>query len=195
MFEFFRQSQGGMKPREAQDLINKDILKNINLDLKKYHASESKDYLGLYEHDMKYSLSSHHVFRDDLSDMKYSVEFRYPFLSNAIIDYVSSLNENFRYNGIQNKPILRKIAQNYIPNEVLAMSKRGFSFPLTYFIQQKKAIREFISENLESLKQRNFFNPKTIDEWWQNPKDDYDYIKVWQLLTFELWYQKYFENR
>lgn len=194
MFDFFRQSQVGMKPSEAKAVFSDTVFKNINSDLHQYHLKEIKGYTGYFEYDMKYSLSSHHVFRDDLSAMKYGVEFRYPYLSNELIDFVASLPENMRYNGIQNKPLLRKVAKKYLPEEILNMPKRGFSFPLHDFIKNEIRVRDFIIENLESLKTRNFFKAEIIDEWWQNQNNVYDCVKIWQLVTFELWYQKYFDN-
>ncbi|MCX8522854.1 asparagine synthase (glutamine-hydrolyzing) [Chryseobacterium formosus] len=194
MLDFFRQSQVGMKPFEAKSVFGKNIFNSIQTNLKDKKLSETKDYQGLFEYDIKYSLSSHHVFRDDLSAMKYGVEFRYPYLSNDLIDYVSSLPEKLRYNGIQNKPLLRKVAEKYLPSKILQMPKRGFSFPLSHFIKTEPKVRTFIIENLESLKKRNFFSSEVIDEWWNNQKNEYDCVKIWQLVTFELWYQKYFEN-
>lgn len=194
VFDFFRQSQISMMPLEAKSLIQPDIYNKINSELSEYHLSETKNYSGYFEYDMKYSLSSHHVFRDDLSAMKYSVEFRYPYLSNNLIDYVSALPQNIRFNGIQNKPLLRKTAEKYLPESVLNMPKKGFSFPVNYFIKNEKRVRDFIVENLESLKKRNFFNAAVIDEWWNHQEHEYDWVKIWQLVTFELWYQKYFEK-
>lgn len=194
MFDFFRQSQISMMPLEAKSLIKSDIYCTIDSNLSKYHLSETKNYSGYFEYDMKYSLSSHHVFRDDLSAMKYSVEFRYPYLSNSLIDYVSSLPLNIRFNGTQNKPLLRKTAEKFLPQEVLNMPKKGFSFPVNYFIKNEKRVRDFITENLECLKKRNFFNAEVIDQWWNDQEHEYDWVKIWQLVTFELWYQKYFEK-
>ena len=195
MLDFFRQSQVGMKPFEAKNIFSDAVFNTVKTNLKDKKLSETKDYQGLFEYDMKYSLSSHHVFRDDLSAMKYGVEFRYPYLSNALIDYVSSLPEKLRYNGIKNKQLLRKVADQYLPAEILKMPKRGFSFPLAHFIKTEPKVREFILENLNSLKKRNFFKPEIIDQWWNNQKNEYDCVKIWQLVTFELWYQKYFENQ
>lgn len=194
VFDFFRQNQVGMMPLEVKTLIKQDIYRTIHSDLSQYHLSETKSYSGYFEYDMKYSLSSHHVFRDDLSAMKYSVEFRYPYLSNSLIDYVSALPENIRFNGNQNKPLLRKTAEKYLPESVLNMPKKGFSFPVNYFIKNEKKVRDFIVENLERLKKRNFFNASVIDEWWNHQEHEYDWVKIWQLVTFELWYQKYFEK-
>ncbi|MCD0477168.1 asparagine synthase (glutamine-hydrolyzing) [Chryseobacterium sp. LC2016-29] len=195
MLDFFRQSQVGMKPFEAKNVFSNAVFNTVKTNLKDKKLSETKDYQGLFEYDMKYSLSSHHVFRDDLSAMKYGVEFRYPYLSNDLIDYVSSLPEKLRYNGVQNKPLLRKVAEKYLPSEILKMPKRGFSFPLAHFIKTEPKVRTFIIENLNSLKKRNFFNSELIDEWWNHQKNEYDCVKIWQLVTFELWYQKYFENQ
>ncbi|WP_426476353.1 asparagine synthase (glutamine-hydrolyzing) [Chryseobacterium sp. CBSDS_008] len=194
MFDFFRQSQISMMPLEAKNVIQPDIYSKINPDLSEYHLSETKNYSAYFEYDMKYSLSSHHVFRDDLSAMKYSVEFRYPYLSNRLIDYVSALPENIRFNGIQNKPLLRKTAEKYLPESVLNMPKKGFSFPVNYFIKNERKVSDFITGNLESLKKRNFFNAAVIDKWWNHQEHEYDWVKIWQLVTFELWYQKYFEK-
>ncbi|MCL8535920.1 asparagine synthase (glutamine-hydrolyzing) [Chryseobacterium gallinarum] len=194
MFDFFRQSQVSMTPGEVKRIISDEIFQKINTDLSGYHLSDSKDYKGYFEYDMKYSLSSHHVFRDDLSAMKYGVEFRYPYLSNDLIDYVASLPETFRFNGVQNKPLLRKVAGKYLPSGILKMSKRGFSFPLNYFIKNEKKMQAFITEALESLKKREFFKPEVVDEWWNHLENEYDWVKIWQLVTFELWYQKYFEK-
>ncbi|RQO35157.1 asparagine synthase (glutamine-hydrolyzing) [Chryseobacterium sp. KBW03] len=194
LFDFFRQSQISMMPLEAKNLITPAIYNTINTDLSCYHGLEIKGYSGYFEYDMKYSLSSHHVFRDDLSAMKYSVEFRYPYLSNNLIDYVAALPEHIRFNGIQNKPLLRKAAEKYLPDSVLNMPKKGFSFPVNYFIKNEKKVRDFIVETLESLKKRNFFNVAVIDEWWNHQEHEYDWVKIWQLVTFELWYQKYFEK-
>jgi asparagine synthase (glutamine-hydrolysing) len=195
VFDFFRQSQVGTIPLEVKQILKKEIFDQINSDLKEFHLPEKNNYKTLFDYDMKYSLSSHHVFRDDLSAMKYGVEFRYPYLSNDLIDYVSALPDEIKYNGKENKPLLRKVAAKYLPEEILNMPKKGFSFPLAHFIKNEKKIQDFITENLEKLKKRNFFNSAIVDEWWEKPKHEYDYVKIWQLVTFELWYQKYFENQ
>ncbi|WP_435522430.1 hypothetical protein [Chryseobacterium indoltheticum] len=63
-----------MKPTEAKSIFSDTVFNTIKTNLKDKKRSETKDYEGLFEYDMKYSLSSHHVFRDDLSAMKYGVE-------------------------------------------------------------------------------------------------------------------------
>lgn len=194
VFDFFRQSQVAMKTAEAQALFGREKMGKIKSNLFDYHIPEKSDYKTLFQYDFKYSLASHHVFRDDLSAMKFGVEFRYPFLSNALIDFVASLPEHIVFNGIQNKPLLRKVAAKYLPEQVLKMPKKGFSFPMAHFIKNNKMMQSFVEQKLESLMQRSFFDSKIIRKWWKNCSADEDYIKIWQLVTFEIWYCKYFEN-
>lgn len=194
MFDFFRQSQSAMNPIEAQKIFSDMLFQNINKDLTRFHLSETKNYKGYFEYDMKYSLSSHHVYRDDLSAMKYGVEIRYPYLSNDLVDYVSSLPEKLVYDGKVNKPLLRKVGEKILPSAVLNMTKRGFSFPMDHLMKNNREVQKFISNHLNQLKKRNFFNPDIIDEWNSSKMHYKNHLKIWQLVTFEIWYQKYFEN-
>ncbi len=194
MLAFFRQSQSAMNPNEAKTIFNKQLFQKINVDLERFHLSKTNTYKSLLEYDLRYSLSSHHAYRDDLSAMKHGVEIRYPYLSNDLIDFVSTLPEKLVFNGLQNKPVLRKVAKKYLPSQVLNMPKKGFSFPLDYFMRSNKDAQKFIIENLNSLKNRGFFKAEIIDQWYNNKDDSNRHLKIWQLITFELWYQKYFEN-
>ena len=34
----------------------------------------------------------------------------------------------------------------------------------------------------------------TIEFWMNNIEKDFDLVKIWQLVTFEIWMQKYFDS-
>ena len=187
--DFFRQGQSGMRKEELNTLFLPE--NNVVINGKK---SFGDDYLSYFKEDFGKSLSSHHVFRDDLSAMKYGVEFRYPYLSNNLIDFVAQCPEKIRFNGIQNKPLLRKVAEKYLPEQVMKMPKKGFSFPMLYWYKRDATFRNFINEHIESLKTRKIFNNATIEFWMNNIEKDFDLVKIWQLVTFEIWMQKYFDS-
>lgn len=187
--DFFRQGQSGMRKEELNTLFLPE--NNVVINGKR---SFGDDYLSYFKEDFGKSLSSHHVFRDDLSAMKYGVEFRYPYLSNNLIDFVAQCPEKIRFNGIQNKPLLRKVAEKYLPEQVMKMPKKGFSFPMLYWYKRDATFRNFINEHIESLKTRKIFNNATIEFWMNNIEKDFDLVKIWQLVTFEIWMQKYFDS-
>ena len=186
--DFFRQGQSGMRNEEIDQLF----LTQNNIKLPKTDKVEA-NYASYFKEDISKSLSSHHVFRDDLSAMKNGVEFRYPYLSNELIDYIAQLPENLRFNGIENKPMLRKVAKKYLPDEVMKMPKKGFSFPMLYWYKKDHFFSAFITENIDYLKKRKIFNNAIIDTWMNSIEKDFDLVKIWQLVTFEIWMQKYFD--
>lgn len=184
--DFFRNGQGGMKPFEIEELF-------LHKPSKISSTNNDTTYQSYFLEDMYKSLASHHAYRDDLSAMKNSVEFRYPYLSNDLIDYVAQIPEEIRYNGKINKPLLRKIAEKYVPEQVLTMKKKGFTFPFFQWYREDQRLRDFINEHLESLKKRNIFNNSTIEKWQNNIHKPEDLNKIWQLVTFEVWQQTYFD--
>ncbi len=183
--DFFRNGQGGMKPFEIEELF-KEATAGIN-------RKSGNSYSDYFREDMQISLGSHHVFRDDLSAMKYGVEFRYPYLSNELIDYVSSLPEEIRFNGKENKPLLRKVAEKFLPASVLQMKKKGFVYPLQSWYEEDSNLRAFIDEHLQLLKSRKIFNNAPIERWEGSILVPGNLSKIWQLVTFEIWMQTYFD--
>lgn len=185
--DFFRNGQSGMKPFELKELFLHPVKINSGKQTK-------NGYQQYFLEDMMKSLASHHAYRDDLSAMKNSLEFRYPYLSNDLVDFVARLPEEIRFNGMVNKPLLREIAEKYLPKEVMAMRKRGFTFPAFGWFQKDRFFRDFVFENLESLKKREIFRTETVDRWAANIHSPADLGKIWQLVTFEIWMQTYFDS-
>lgn len=66
----------------------------------------------------------------DRASMKYSLEVRCPILDKDVMEYSFRLPQQFKYkNGIK-KRILKDIAYDYIPRDLLDRPKAGFSVPL-----------------------------------------------------------------
>ncbi len=184
--EFFRNGQSGMKLHEIEQLFGRKV------QLQKF--PKNGNYQRYFLEDMTKSLASHHAYRDDLSAMKYSVEFRYPYLSNELVDFVAKIPEDIRFNGILNKPLLREVAQKYLPKSVLNMKKRGFTFPVFQWFQNDFQLQNFVNEHIVSLKKRKVFSTKTIENWQKNIHSAEDLGKIWQLVTFEILMQTYFDS-
>lgn len=184
--DFFRNGQGGMKAFEVQELFLHKPPKISSIGI-------NTAYQSYFLEDMYKSLASHHAYRDDLSAMKNSIEFRYPYLSNDLIDFVAQIPEDIRFNGKMNKPILRNIAKKYISEQVLTMKKKGFTFPFFQWYREDQRLKDFINSQLESLKKRNVFNNSTIEKWQNSIHKPEDLNKIWQLVTFEVWQQTYFD--
>lgn len=188
---FYATNKATMRIDQLTDLWPNQDLNKVR---KQISQSKSSDMLqAIFENDMILSIQNHHVIRDDISAMRHSVELRYPYLSNELIDYVAALPLSLRYNFSETKPLLRNIAAKYIHTDNLNMKKKGFSLPMGTWMQENSAFKEYINTHLDNLKKRNIFNNTTIDIWLSTAHKPYDYHKIWQLLSFEIWLQTYID--
>jgi len=107
------------------DQVDKnDELKNIDiLDL--------KFYLSIFYR----SEYSNYILPDEIG-LKNNVEIRSPFLDYRLIEFSSSLPHKFKLpsisENINNKFILKKLAEKYFPKKIIYKEKRGFGWNLNF---------------------------------------------------------------
>jgi asparagine synthase (glutamine-hydrolysing) len=136
----------------------------------------------------------------DRASMKYSLEARCPILDKEIIEYSFRLPHEFKYNNGNKKHILKDIAYDYIPKEMLERPKKGFAIPLDKWLRSnlKEQLTEFSRK--EYLKNQNLFNPKYTEIFVDNYISNGDlgaytganYSKIiWSFYVFQKWFQRY----
>lgn len=136
----------------------------------------------------------------DRASMKYSLETRCPILDRDVMEYSFRLPHNFKYGKGTKKRILKDIAYDYIPKELLERPKVGFGVPLD------KWLRGPLKEQLLSYVDRDFlirqgiFNPDYVislikgylDKGDAGPATGANFSKVtWSFFTFQQWYCHY----
>jgi asparagine synthase (glutamine-hydrolysing) len=180
----------GMRPFEIKQLTDKPFLRADALlpdaDIHTRNTPES-----LYYYDLAYYIGAHHVYRDDMSAMRYSLEVRYPYLDHELIEWVANLPMHMRFDGVTTKPLLRKVAERYITKENMNMPKKGFNLPLHEWMQHADVIQQYARMQLDRLKQRGIFDNATIEKWWQRRNEGVYFSKLWQLVTTEVWLNEY----
>ena len=195
-FKYYANSRASMRPYQLKQLLPNtdwDKMNQLASHLPQDESRFENEYEALFYFEMKYSVGSHHVFRDDLSAMRHSVEMRYPYLDHTIIEWVTQLPLSLRYNGKINKPLLRATAAHYIEDINLQMPKKGFSLPLDDWWHNNKHVRNYMETQLNALVKRGIFNNKTIKDWKANCNTSFELSKIWQLVTTELWLQTYID--
>ena len=129
----------------------------------------------------------------DRASMAQSVEVRVPFIDKNLIEYAMSIPGNLKYKNNQSKYILKKVAENYLPNEIVYRSKASFGAPIRSWISNdlRKTVDDLLSES--NIKKRGLFNyevvKKMIDEDRKGTKD-YAY-QIYQLITLEYWFREF----
>lgn len=138
----------------------------------------------------------------DRASMKYSLEARCPILDKDVMEYSFRLPHEFKYHKGVKKRILKDIAYDYIPRELLDRPKVGFGVPLDQWLRGplKEQLMDMCTRDY--LKKQDIFDAdyvvSMIEEYMRTgdggPATGANYSKlVWPLFTFQQWYRYYFE--
>ncbi|RYY69664.1 MAG: hypothetical protein EOO13_08875 [Chitinophagaceae bacterium] len=129
----------------------------------------------------------------DRAGMSVSLEGREPFLDQRIIEWAAQLPMEYKYRNGQKKIILKDIVHKYIPKEIMDRPKMGFGIPIDKWLQGdlKSFVGEFFDENY--IEKQGIFNNVEIQRLrrsFYNGKVERA-EKIWFLLMFQLWYERW----
>ena len=129
----------------------------------------------------------------DIATMAHSLEGRSPLLSRDLLEYVPTLPDNYKIRGSQTKYLLRKLAEKYLPAELINQPKRGFEIPLKKWVDGE--LKPLIGDYLFSSNayNKNFVQQTFINDLWNrkiNTGDEKRAKMIWTLFALEVWYRK-----
>ena len=132
----------------------------------------------------------------DRAGMSASLEGREPFLDQRIIEWAAQLPMEYKYNKGNKNFIINQIVHKYLPKEMMDRPKMGFGIPIAEWLTNDlKPFVDYYFED-EFVKRQNIFNLAEI----QNIKTSFykgkteRAEKVWYLLMFQMWYDKWMNN-
>ncbi len=132
----------------------------------------------------------------DRASMAASTEVRVPFIDRELIELVMRIPGRFKYCNGESKYILKRVAERYLPKEIVFRPKASFGAPIRAWISND--LREMVNDVLSSgrLKHRGWLNPKYCSRMIEEDRQgrvDYSY-QIYQFLTLELWAQSFLEG-
>ena len=136
----------------------------------------------------------------DRATMKYSLEARCPILDKEVMEYSFRMAHNLKYEKGNKKRILKDIAYDYIPKELLDRPKVGFGVPLDKWL--RGPLREQLTDmcNKDYLVKQGLFDSdyiiSMISDYLEKgdggPATGRNYSKlVWSFFVFQQWYKYY----
>ncbi len=139
----------------------------------------------------------------DRASMKYSIESRCPILDVNVMEYSYRLPHAYKYAGGVKKRILKDIAYDYIPRELLDRPKVGFGVPLDKWM--RGPLREALEDmcSVEYLKRQGIFDAQYVHQFIstylktgdRGPASGANYSKVaWSFFVFQQWYRTYMQT-
>ena len=130
--------------------------------------------------------------------MAHSLEGRSPLLCKELLEYVPGLPDNYKIRGGQTKYLLRKLAEKYLPAELIHQPKRGFEIPLKKWIDGE--LKEVVADYILSpgAYSKNFVQKNFITDLWQHKikvGDEKRAKMLWTFFALEVWYKKFIAEK
>ena len=166
----------------------------------KYHVKDWQIRRMLL--DMDTYLPGDILCKVDRASMKYSLESRCPILDVDVMELSYRIPHAFKYAHGDKKHILKDIAYDYIPKELLDRPKVGFGVPLDKWLRGPLREQVLDYSSYDYLKRQNIFDAdyvsdmikRYIDTGDAGPATGANYSKLtWSFFVFQQWYQAYHE--
>jgi asparagine synthase (glutamine-hydrolysing) len=202
--ERYQQYVSAYGDSEKAELFSGDVVRQLDHRglLRTPLAMEKSDSRGgaldrMLSTDMHTYLTDNELRKMDRLSMQHSLEVRVPFLDHKLVEFVSTIPTRYRLRWGQKKYILRRALRGTLPHAVLARRKQGFSVPLGQWL--RGPLRDLVHSYLSAsaIRDVGLIDHRTVtrilaehDRGVTNHE-----TKIWVLLSFVLWHERYIQNR
>ena len=127
--------------------------------LKNWGPLERAQYWEIHLFLSRYLLSS----QGDRVGMAHSVEGRFPFLDQHVLEFSRQIPTHFKLSGLTEKFLLRKALGHLIPQEIAQRRKRPYRAPIhrSFFHHKTPAyVKELLS--VEAIARSGYFQPNSV---------------------------------
>ncbi|MBO6196926.1 MAG: asparagine synthase (glutamine-hydrolyzing) [Butyrivibrio sp.] len=150
--------------------------------------------------DMDTYLPEDILVKMDRASMKYSLENRCPIMDTDVMEYSFRIPHKFKYYNGDKKHILKDIAYDYIPKELLERPKTGFGVPMDAWLRGplRDALLDYSSNDF--LKKQGIFDAQFVSTFINDyvakgdggPATGANFSKIaWSFFIFQQWYSYY----
>ena len=178
------------------DAFEEDVSSELN-DIKENHhaffdyARKKRDLIdAMCFTDINKFMVSLNLTYSDRASMAASTEIRVPFIDLEVMKAAFAIDSGLKLKGRNQKHILKKVAERWLPHDVIYRPKSSFTMPIRAWI--KNDLRHLVSDYLlsaEGLAGRRIVKPqfikKLIDDEMTGREDNAQ--RIWHLLTLEQW--------
>lgn len=130
------------------------------------------------------------LVRQDKMSMAHSVEARVPFVHMPLLSVVNKLPRNVRLDAGQTKPVLKQLAEQYLPHEFVHRRKNGLRLPYAEWSKDSNGLGcylDLMSEpscRLRAYSDRKRFD-RVIDDFRKGNHTNNP--RVFSLINMEVW--------
>ncbi|MES2418129.1 MAG: asparagine synthase (glutamine-hydrolyzing) [Bacteroidota bacterium] len=152
------------------------------------------DLKSLLDYDFENYLPNNLLYKGDKCLMYYGIDNRDAFLKAELINYLSGLDNKWFIKNGETKYLLRKITDKYVPDQLVNRRKKDFAIPLALWL--KTCFNPYLENylNADQLNKHQLLNVNEvlrIKAAFYKDSNPVNTKKVWLLLQFQMWYQRW----
>jgi len=160
------------------------------------HLVEASPLKRMSYVDIKSWLPDDLLVKADKMTMAASVELRVPFLDHKLVEFCLSLPDNLRLHGDTGKYLLKRVARQWLPEEIIYRKKQGFPVPISKWFRNE--LYERVAEVLldRSASQRGYTDRGYVENILARHKagkGDYS-RRILSLLILEMWHRLFVDD-
>lgn len=194
------QSYNFLHRHSPGEIFSKDFLGQIsvaqplNIQRDIYHAPSDATALNrmLYL-DWQITLADNDLRKVSHMCAMAGVDVAYPMLDDDLLDFSCSIPSRTKLKGQNLRSFYKRSLENWLPDSTINKSKQGFGLPFGVWMQEHRQLQELAYDSLLSLKNRNLFDSKFIEQLidlHKNGHAAYYGVLIWILTVLELWLGK-----
>lgn len=131
--------------------------------------------------------------RQDKMSMGASIEARVPFLDYRLAELANSLPAKTRIKGFNSKMLVKMVAEEYLPKEVIYRRKSGFGVPLAKWFRDDNALGNIMNDEINQGDYTEYLDKSELQKMFNEHRSgqaDNSEI-LWTTLNFLIWKRVY----
>lgn len=144
--------------------------------------------------DLVYWLPGDILLKADKMSMAHSLEVRVPFLDKDVFEVARRIPHSLKTKKYTTKYVLRKVADEYLPEQVAKKKKLGFPIPIRNWFKEEDWYQQ-IKTAFTGETAAKYFHTKGLVrllEEHRSGRED-NSRKIWTVYAFLVWHQVFFE--
>ncbi len=186
----FRGSSNLFTDKQLNKFLKINVKNNTTFDIiKKYYnyfLSIDAHYLNWYSYiDIKTQVGELFLTKIDRISMSSSLEVRSPFLDIDLVEMALGIDADYRF-GDSPKHIIKTIATDYLPHDIIYRKKKGFNYPYMEWL-----LESHFMKSIHAVQTRyEIFKSSEVEKLIENAKKGHFHHHLYAIIVFCVWLDK-----
>ncbi len=148
----------------------------------------------MLKYDFESYLPNDLLVKADMGSMGNSLELRSPFLDFNLVEWGVSLPSKYKIANFETKHILKEIAREFIPRELIDRPKMGFAIPRAEWLRNELKPMTFDLLTDQTARNRQWFDQAEVRKVLTLHDSGKDMDKfIWPMIMLEIWARKWLD--